>query len=99
MTLKQIASLGKELARFLKRFAGCCRSRPGFVLLLRWDSLTATTGCRLSPQIATARTLSSERVRSISFTPRCVRTASMSALPSSTRRDRRARSASSYPWL
>ena len=32
MTLKQIASLGKELARFLARFAGCFRSRPGFAL-------------------------------------------------------------------
>jgi SRSO17 transposase len=33
MTLKQIASLGKELARFLALFAGCFRSRPGFALL------------------------------------------------------------------
>ncbi len=33
MTLKQIASLGKELARFLARFAGRFRSRPGFALL------------------------------------------------------------------
>ena len=33
MTLKQIASLGKELAKFLARFAGCFRSRPGFALL------------------------------------------------------------------
>jgi SRSO17 transposase len=33
MTLKQIASLGKELAKFLTRFAGRFRSRPGFALL------------------------------------------------------------------
>jgi len=33
MTLKQIASLGKELARFLARFAGRFRSRAGFALL------------------------------------------------------------------
>jgi SRSO17 transposase len=33
MTLKQIASLGKELAKFLKRFVGRFRSRPGFALL------------------------------------------------------------------
>ena len=33
MTLKQIASLGKELAKFLALFAGCFRSRPGFALL------------------------------------------------------------------
>ena len=33
MTLKQIASLGKELARFLAMFVGCFRSRPGFALL------------------------------------------------------------------
>ncbi len=33
MTLKQIASLGKELAKFLARFSGCFRSRPGFALL------------------------------------------------------------------
>jgi SRSO17 transposase len=33
MTLKQIASLGKELAKFLALFAGCFRSRAGFVLL------------------------------------------------------------------
>jgi SRSO17 transposase len=33
MTLKQIASLGKELAKFLTLFAGCFRSRPGFALL------------------------------------------------------------------
>jgi SRSO17 transposase len=33
MTLKQIASLGKELAKFLARFRGCFRSRPGFALL------------------------------------------------------------------
>ena len=33
MTLKQIASLGKELARFLALFAGRFRSRPGFALL------------------------------------------------------------------
>lgn len=32
MTLKQIASLGKELAKFLARFVGCFRSRPGFAL-------------------------------------------------------------------
>jgi SRSO17 transposase len=32
MTLKQIASLGKELAKFLALFAGCFRSRPGFAL-------------------------------------------------------------------
>src|SRR5258707_10255429 len=32
MTLKQIASLGKELAKFLALFAGCFRSRPGFGL-------------------------------------------------------------------
>src|SRR5438477_12908373 len=32
MTLKQIASLGKELARFLALFACCFRSRPGFAL-------------------------------------------------------------------
>jgi SRSO17 transposase len=33
MTLKQIASLGKELARFLALFAMCFRTRPGFALL------------------------------------------------------------------
>jgi len=33
MTLKQIASLGKELAKFLALFAGCFRSRAGFALL------------------------------------------------------------------
>src|SRR5258708_5286639 len=33
MTLKQIASLGKELAKFLARFAGCFRSRAGFAML------------------------------------------------------------------
>ena len=33
MTLKQIASLGKELARFLALFAGRFRSCPGFALL------------------------------------------------------------------
>ena len=33
MTLKQIASLGKELAKFLALFADCFRSRPGFALL------------------------------------------------------------------
>ena len=33
MTLKQIASLGKELVKFLVLFAGCFRSRPGFALM------------------------------------------------------------------
>jgi SRSO17 transposase len=33
MTLEQIASLGKELARFLSMFVGCFQSRPGFALL------------------------------------------------------------------
>jgi SRSO17 transposase len=33
MTLEQIASLGKELAKFLALFAGCFRSRPGFALM------------------------------------------------------------------
>jgi SRSO17 transposase len=33
MTLKQIASLGKELAKFLVLFVGRFRSRPGFALL------------------------------------------------------------------
>src|SRR5947199_9170758 len=33
MTLKQIASLGKELAKFLALFACCFRSRGGFALL------------------------------------------------------------------
>jgi SRSO17 transposase len=33
MTLKQIASLGKELARFLALFVHCFHSRPGFALL------------------------------------------------------------------
>ena len=33
MTLKQIASLGKELASFLKLFVGRFRSCPGFALL------------------------------------------------------------------
>lgn len=33
MTLKEIASLGKELAKFLKLFAGRFRSCPGFALL------------------------------------------------------------------
>jgi SRSO17 transposase len=33
MTLKQIARLGKELAKFLGLFSGCFRSRPGFALL------------------------------------------------------------------
>ena len=32
MTLQQIASMGKELAKFLALFAGCFRSRPGFAL-------------------------------------------------------------------
>ena len=32
MTLQQIASMGKELAKFLVLFAGCFRSRPGFAL-------------------------------------------------------------------
>lgn len=32
MTLKQIASLGKELIRFLGLFRVCFRSQPGFVL-------------------------------------------------------------------
>ena len=33
MTRKQIASLGKELTRFLALFRGCFRSCPGFALL------------------------------------------------------------------
>jgi SRSO17 transposase len=33
MTLKQIASLGRELAKFLALFTLCFRSRPGFALL------------------------------------------------------------------
>jgi SRSO17 transposase len=33
MTLKQIAGLGKELAKFLALFVGRFRSRPGFALL------------------------------------------------------------------
>jgi SRSO17 transposase len=33
MTLKQIASLGRELAKFLSRFVGRFRSGPGFALL------------------------------------------------------------------
>jgi SRSO17 transposase len=33
VTLKQIASLGKELVKFLALFAGRFRSRPGFALL------------------------------------------------------------------
>ena len=33
MTLKQIASLGRELAKFLGLFARCFRTRPGFALL------------------------------------------------------------------
>lgn len=33
MTLKQIASLGKELAKFLALFAACFRTRRGFALL------------------------------------------------------------------
>src|SRR6266852_1495704 len=33
MTLKQIASLGKELAKFLALFSDCFRSRAGFALL------------------------------------------------------------------
>ena len=32
MTLQQIASFGKELAKFLMLFAGCFRSQPGFAL-------------------------------------------------------------------
>ena len=32
MTLKQIASLGKELAKFLVLFVGYFRSQPGFAL-------------------------------------------------------------------
>ena len=32
MTLKQIASLGKELTKFLALFVGCFRSQPGFAL-------------------------------------------------------------------
>jgi SRSO17 transposase len=34
MTLKQIASLGKELTRFLLLFVGHFQSRPGFALLV-----------------------------------------------------------------
>lgn len=33
MTRQQIASLGRELAKFLALFLGCFRSRPGFALL------------------------------------------------------------------
>jgi hypothetical protein len=33
MTLRQIASLGKELAKFLALFRHCFRSCPGFALL------------------------------------------------------------------
>ncbi len=33
MTLKQIASLGRELAKFLGLFVDCFRTRPGFALL------------------------------------------------------------------
>ena len=33
MTLKQIASLGKELVKFLVLFVVCFRSRPGFALM------------------------------------------------------------------
>jgi SRSO17 transposase len=33
LTLKQIASLGRELTKFLGLFMGCFRSRPGFALL------------------------------------------------------------------
>lgn len=33
MTLKQIASLGKELVKFLGMFVGCFRSRSGFALM------------------------------------------------------------------
>ena len=33
MTLKQIASLGRELTPFLALFVGCFRSRPGIALL------------------------------------------------------------------
>ena len=33
MTLQQIASMGKELAKFLVLFSCCFRSRPGFALL------------------------------------------------------------------
>ena len=33
MTLKQIASLGRELTQFLALFVGCFRSRPGIALL------------------------------------------------------------------
>lgn len=33
MTRQQIASLGRELAKFLALFVGCFRSRPGFALL------------------------------------------------------------------
>ena len=32
MTLGQIASLGKELSKFLALFVGCFRSQPGFAL-------------------------------------------------------------------
>jgi SRSO17 transposase len=32
MTLSQIASLGKELTKFLALFVGCFRSQPGFAL-------------------------------------------------------------------
>ena len=34
MTLKQIASLGNELAKFLALFACCFRNCPGFALWL-----------------------------------------------------------------
>ena len=34
MTLKPLASLGKELAKFLVLFVGHFRSRPGFALLV-----------------------------------------------------------------
>jgi SRSO17 transposase len=33
MTLQQIASMGRELAKFLMLFSCCFRSRPGFALL------------------------------------------------------------------
>ena len=32
MTLRQIASLAKELVKFLALFAGCFRSQPGWAL-------------------------------------------------------------------
>ena len=45
MTLKQIASLGRELTPFLALFVGCFRSRPGIALLTVYMRLAVGAVC------------------------------------------------------